>query len=78
MWPFSSKETGTLKFFNKQKGFGYVKAKKGPDVYIETKTFDGRNLDKTPLPDGASVTFKAPAQPAKGKKSRAASSWSVA
>lgn len=79
MWPFSKskQEKATLKFFNKAKGFGYAKPEKGPDIYLHSSTFTGKNLQDVELQNGRAISFKAPPEITEGKKSRAASEWNV-
>ena len=46
-------ESGKVKFFNEQKGFGFIKPKSGPDVFMhKSATADGKGL-----PVGACVEF---------------------
>lgn len=74
MGMFSWDETGTLKFFNKAKGFGYVASPNG-DVFLPGAAFKG-NLEKTEFKDGATIGFNlGPSVP--GKKSRQAKLWNL-
>ncbi|TPE54754.1 cold-shock protein [Maribrevibacterium harenarium] len=54
--------TGTVKFFNETKGFGFITQEQGPDVFVH---FSAINVDgfKT-LAEGQKVKF----QVAQGKK----------
>lgn len=47
------KETGTVKFFNATKGFGFITSNKGKDYFIHTS-----NLNGATLTDSASVEFE--------------------
>ena len=47
------KETGTVKFFNTTKGFGFITSSKGKDYFIHTS-----NLNGTTLTDNARVEFE--------------------
>lgn len=46
------KETGTVKFFNTLKGFGFITSNKGKDYFIHVSGLNG-----TVLSDGAKVEF---------------------
>lgn len=45
-------ETGTVKFFNVTKGFGFITSNKGKDYFIHISELKG-----TTLTDGSSVQF---------------------
>ncbi len=46
---------GTVKWFNDQKGFGFIEQEHGPDVFVH---FSGINADGfKSLKEGQSVTF---------------------
>lgn len=47
------KETGTVKFFNTLKGFGFITSNKGKDYFIHTS-----NLNGVTLQDSARVEFE--------------------
>jgi len=47
------KETGTVKFFNTTKGFGFITSSKGKDYFIHTS-----NLKGITLTDNARVEFE--------------------
>ncbi len=47
------KETGTVKFFNVSKGFGFITSSKGKDYFIHTTGLNGGSLN-----DGAKVEFE--------------------
>lgn len=47
------KETGTVKFFNVSKGFGFITSSKGKDYFIHVSGLNGVTLN-----DGASVEFE--------------------
>jgi len=50
--------TGTVKWFNADKGFGFIEQKQGPDVFIHFKNIlDTGNSYKT-LTEGQQVQFK--------------------
>jgi len=47
------KETGTVKFFNTLKGFGFITSSKGKDYFIHSSGLNGKTLN-----DGAKVEFE--------------------
>ena len=46
-------ETGTVKFFNTLKGFGFITSSKGKDYFIHSSGLNGVQLN-----DGAKVEFE--------------------
>jgi CspA family cold shock protein len=50
-----SKTTGTVKWFNESKGFGFIEQKSGPDVFAHFRAISGDGF-KT-LHEGQSVEF---------------------
>lgn len=46
--------TGTVKFFNEQKGFGFITSPDGDDVFVHVSNIVGGQ----PLTDGQSVTYE--------------------
>ncbi len=51
-----SKSTGTVKWFNETKGFGFIKQDDGPDVFAHFKAISGDGF-KT-LSEGQKVEFE--------------------
>jgi len=52
----SDKVTGTVKWFNESKGFGFIEQQAGPDVFVH---FSAINMDGfKALKDGQQVEFK--------------------
>ena len=51
----SNKVTGTVKWFNESKGFGFIQQENGPDVFAHYSAISGSGF-KT-LADGQSVEF---------------------
>lgn len=49
------KETGTVKWFNSDKGFGFITAENGNDVFVHFSAIQGEGF-KT-LEEGQAVTF---------------------
>lgn len=50
-----STETGTVKWFNETKGFGFIERENGPDVFVHFSAIQGDGF-KT-LADGQKVEF---------------------
>ena len=50
-----SKTTGTVKWFNETKGFGFIEREDGPDVFVHFSSIQGDGF-KT-LADGQKVEF---------------------
>ena len=45
----SERETGTVKWFNKRKGYGFIEREEGEDVFVHFSSIDGdgfRNLEE--------------------------------
>lgn len=58
--------TGTVKFFNSQKGFGFIEVEGGgPDVFVHISEVENSGLDG--LSDGQKVSFETQMDPKKGK-----------
>ena len=51
----SDRQTGTVKFFNDTKGFGFIEREAGPDVFVHFSAIDGEGF-KT-LSEGQKVEF---------------------
>jgi CspA family cold shock protein len=51
----SDKKTGTVKWFNEKKGFGFISREGGPDLFVHFSSITGNGF-KT-LKDGQAVTF---------------------
>jgi cold shock protein len=63
---------GTLKWFNDQKGFGFIEQEGGPDVFVHHSAIAGSGFKS--LKEGDKVTFEIE----KGKKGPAAANVHVA
>jgi CspA family cold shock protein len=50
-----SRVTGTVKWFNESKGFGFIEQESGPDVFVHFRQISGDGF-KT-LADGQKVEF---------------------
>jgi CspA family cold shock protein len=51
-----SKSTGTVKWFNEEKGFGFIQQENGPDVFVHFRSIQGDGF-KT-LAEGQKVEFE--------------------
>lgn len=51
----SEKRSGTVKWFNESKGFGFIQQESGPDLFVHFSNISGDGF-KT-LTEGQSVTF---------------------
>ncbi|MBC8313239.1 MAG: cold-shock protein [Candidatus Cloacimonetes bacterium] len=49
-------ETGTVKWFNSTKGFGFIEREDGDDVFVHFSSIQGENEYKT-LDEGQKVSF---------------------
>lgn len=53
----STRQTGTVKWFNDEKGFGFITQESGPDLFVHFRAIEGTGF-KT-LKEGQQVTFEA-------------------
>jgi CspA family cold shock protein len=53
----SNRQTGTVKWFNDAKGFGFITQENGPDLFVHFRAIQGTGF-KT-LQEGQKVTFVA-------------------
>jgi CspA family cold shock protein len=53
----SDRQSGTVKWFNDAKGFGFITPESGPDLFVHFRSIQGNGF-KT-LPEGQKVTFRA-------------------
>jgi len=51
----SNAETGTVKWFNESKGFGFIERESGPDVFVHFSAIEAEGF-KT-LAEGQKVSF---------------------
>jgi len=48
--------TGTVKWFNNDKGYGFIQQEEGPDVFVHFRAINGEGHRS--LSDGQKVTFE--------------------
>ncbi len=51
----SDKQTGTVKWFNEKKGFGFISREGGPDLFVHFSSITGSGFRT--LKDGQTVKF---------------------
>lgn len=49
------RETGTVKWFNDAKGFGFISRANGPDVFVHFRAIEGQGFKS--LKEGEKVVF---------------------
>jgi CspA family cold shock protein len=54
--PVADRETGTVKWFNDAKGFGFITTSRGEDVFVHFSAIQARGFRS--LPEGAEVEFE--------------------
>ena len=53
----SERETGTVKWFNDAKGFGFITPQSGPDLFVHFRSIQGNGFKS--LKEGQAVSFVA-------------------
>ena len=53
----SDRQTGTVKWFNDAKGFGFITPQSGPDLFVHFRAIQGSGFKS--LQEGQSVSFTA-------------------
>jgi CspA family cold shock protein len=54
----SDQETGTVKWFNDEKGYGFIKRENGPDVFVHFRAIVSSGPGRRSLAEGQKVQFK--------------------
>jgi CspA family cold shock protein len=52
---FMSQETGTVKWFNDEKGFGFIEQESGTDIFVHFRSIQGEGFKS--LAEGQKVNF---------------------
>ena len=52
----SNRESGTVKWFNDAKGFGFITPESGADLFVHVRSIQGSGFKS--LQEGQKVTFK--------------------
>ena len=53
----SDRQTGTVKWFNDAKGFGFITPQSGPDLFVHFRSIQGNGFKS--LKEGQAVSFVA-------------------
>lgn len=53
----AERQTGTVKWFNDEKGFGFITPQSGPDLFVHFRAIEGNGFKS--LKEGQTVTFEA-------------------
>ncbi|HVF34482.1 MAG TPA: cold-shock protein [Candidatus Saccharimonadia bacterium] len=53
----SERQTGTVKWFNDAKGFGFITPQEGPDLFVHFRSIEGGGFKS--LQEGQKVSFLA-------------------
>ena len=51
----SDRQTGTVKWFNDAKGFGFIAPQEGPDLFVHFRSIEGNGFKS--LREGQKVSF---------------------
>ncbi|MCY1271913.1 Major cold shock protein CspA [compost metagenome] len=51
----SNRQRGTVKWFNDEKGFGFITPESGPDLFVHFRAIEGSGFKS--LSEGQAVTF---------------------
>lgn len=53
----SERQTGTVKWFNDEKGYGFITPESGPDLFVHFRAIEGTGFKS--LQEGQRVSFEA-------------------
>ncbi|MCK9238007.1 cold-shock protein [Thiopseudomonas acetoxidans] len=53
----TTRQTGTVKWFNDAKGFGFITPESGPDLFVHFRAIEGNGFKS--LQEGQKVSFEA-------------------
>ncbi|MBV6699811.1 cold-shock protein [Kitasatospora aureofaciens] len=53
----AERQTGTVKWFNDEKGFGFITPESGPDLFVHFRAIEGQGFKS--LVEGQKVSFVA-------------------
>ncbi|KIE02842.1 Cold shock, CspA, partial [Metarhizium majus ARSEF 297] len=53
----SERQNGTVKWFNEEKGYGFITPESGPDLFVHFRAIEGSGFRS--LKEGQQVTFEA-------------------
>ncbi|GAA1001178.1 cold shock domain-containing protein [Nocardiopsis tropica] len=53
----SERQTGTVKWFSEEKGYGFVTPESGPDLFVHFRAIEGNGFKS--LQEGQKVSFEA-------------------
>jgi CspA family cold shock protein len=56
--PMSDQQIGTVKWFNDEKGYGFITRDNGPDVFVHFRAIVGVGTGRRSLAEGQKVQFK--------------------
>lgn len=51
-------ENGTVKWFNSDKGFGFIEQENGKDLFVHFSQINRNGYERVSLEDGQQVTFE--------------------
>jgi CspA family cold shock protein len=53
----AERQTGTVKWFNDEKGYGFITPESGPDLFVHFRAIEGTGFKS--LQEGQTVSFEA-------------------
>ncbi|WP_432021156.1 cold-shock protein [Streptomyces sp. 1222.5] len=55
----TERQNGTVKWFNDEKGYGFISAEAGPDLFVHFREIEGVGMGFKSLKEGQRVSFEA-------------------